>query len=70
MPNIIAQKILDGGEMGPVVSKLMNKDNIKQKSGAIGVITKNFIDRTEEYVGIVKLALGLWYGKNWEAELK
>lgn len=70
VPDIIAQKLLAGGEMGPVVSKLINKDNIKQKSGAIGVITKSFIDRTEEYVGIVKLALGLWYGRNWEAELK
>ncbi len=69
VPDIIAQKLLAGGEMGPIVSKLMNKDNIKQKSGAIGVITKNFIDRTEEYVGIVKLALGLWHGRDWEAEL-
>lgn len=70
VPAIIAKPLLAGGEMGPVVSKLVGQDNIKQKSGAIGVITKNFIDRTEEYTTIVKLALGLWYGRDWEKELK
>jgi len=69
VPTMIAQPILAGEEMGPVVSKLCGKDDVKKKNGAIGVVTKNFIDRTEEYTGIVKLALGLWYGKDWEKTL-
>lgn len=69
VPQLIAQKILTGGEMGPVVSQITGKDDIKQKSGAIGIVTNNFIDRTEEYTGIIKLALGLWYGRNWEKKL-
>lgn len=69
VPDIIAQKLAAGGEMGPVVSQLIGQENIKQKSGAIGVITQNFIDRTEEYTTIVKLALGLWYGRDWEKKL-
>ncbi len=69
VPDIIAQKLAAGGEMGPVVSQLVGQENIKQKNGAIGVITENFVDRTEEYTAIVKLALGLWYGRDWEKKL-
>ena len=69
VPKIIADKLLAGEEMGPTVSKLFTRDDIKTKQGAIGVITRNFIDRTEEYVGIAKLALGLWYGRDWQEDL-
>lgn len=69
VPRIIGDKLLAGEEMGPTVAKLFAEDNIKTKQGAIGVITRNFIDRTEEYVGIAKLALGLWYGRNWQDDL-
>lgn len=70
VPDVIAQPILAGGEMGPVVSQLFGRDDIKQKQGAIGVITQGFVDRTEEYTGIAKLALGLWYGRNWPEDMK
>jgi inosine/xanthosine triphosphatase len=66
VPKVIGEAIVGGGEMGPVMDKLMGGKDIKHKSGAIGVITKNFIDRTEEYTYIVKLALGLWYGRDWD----
>lgn len=70
IPAIIAQSILTGGEMGPVVSQLFGGVDVKRTNGAIGVITKNFVDRTEEYSGIIKLALGLWYGRDWESTIK
>lgn len=70
VPPQIAQPILAGGEMGPVVSQMFGRTDIKQKQGAIGVLTQGFVDRTEEYTGIAKLALGLWYGRDWYQELK
>ncbi|HEX7018338.1 MAG TPA: inosine/xanthosine triphosphatase [Patescibacteria group bacterium] len=70
VPDQIAQPILKGGEMGPVVSQLFGRNDIKQKQGAIGVITQGFVDRTEEYTGIAKLALGLWYGRDWYQTIK
>lgn len=66
IPTIIADKIKDGGEMGPVVSELVNTANIKQTIGMIGVVTYSFVDRAEEYASIAKLALGLWYGRTWQ----
>jgi inosine/xanthosine triphosphatase len=69
VPRIIAEPIRQGGEMGPVVNQIVGGHNIRQKEGMIGVITKNFVNRTEEYSGIAKMALGLWYGRDWEQGL-
>lgn len=69
LPPKIAEPILDGKEMGPVVGRLFSDPNIKQKQGAIGVVTKGFVDRTTEYAIIVQLAIGLWYGQDWETQI-
>lgn len=69
VPEIVAEKIKKGEEMGPLVAKLVGKKDVRSKQGMIGVITNNFVDRTEEYTGIVKMALGLWYGRNWTEKL-
>ena len=65
VPNIVAEKIRKGEEMGPIISQVVGEADIRKKQGMIGITTKGFVDRTEEYQGIVKLALGLWYGRNW-----
>lgn len=70
VPDAIAQPILAGGEMGPVVGGFFKDPSLKKKQGAIGVITRGFVDRTEEYTGLAKLALGLWYGRNWKEDLE
>lgn len=65
VPEPIATLILKGGDMGPVVEKLVGVSDVRQKQGMIGIITNGFVDRTEEYSGIAKMALGLWYGRKW-----
>lgn len=70
IPARIAEAIQAGGEMGPVVDRLMGGKDVRRNQGAIGVITNNFIDRTEEYSVIAKMAIGLWYGSNWEKNLQ
>ncbi len=69
LPQVVATGILAGQELGTVMGALFNDPNLKQKNGAIGVLTKNFIDRTEEYVAIAKLAIGLWHGRNWQNQV-
>lgn len=69
VPDIIAGPIRQGAEMGLVLSELFDGADVKRQHGAIGVITNNFVDRTEEYSAIAKLAIGLWYGRNWENQL-
>jgi len=68
LPPLLAKGILSGKELGLVMGSLFGDNNLKQKSGAIGILTQGFIDRTEEYVAIAKLAIGLWYGRNWQTK--
>lgn len=70
VPETVAAKLRAGGEMGPVMSELCSGADIKRTQGMIGIVTNGFVDRTEEYAGIAKLALGLWFGRGWEKELK
>ena len=69
VPPLVAERIRQGEEMGPIIAQVVGEADIRQKQGMIGVITAGFIDRTEEYVGIVKMALGLWYGRKWQEKL-
>lgn len=69
VPTIVAKKILAGEEMGPIVAQVAKTPDVRSKQGMIGVITNNFVDRTESYVIIAKLALGLWYGRHWHREI-
>jgi inosine/xanthosine triphosphatase len=70
VPEIIAQRIKNGEEMGPVVNTVIGTGDVRHSIGMIGVITGKFVDRTEEYGGIAKMALGLWYGRDWEKSLR
>jgi inosine/xanthosine triphosphatase len=65
LPERIAKEILKGGEMGPVMDSIIGSENIKQKQGAIGVITDGWISREEAYINLVKIALGRLLSKEW-----
>ena len=65
VPPIVAEQINQGEEMGPIIARVVGEEDIRSKQGMIGIITEGFVDRTEEYSGIVKMALGLWHGRNW-----
>lgn len=69
IPDSIAAPILEGGEMGPVVSQIVGVADVRKKQGMIGVVTKDFVNRTTEYGAIAKLAIGLWFGRDWEKPL-
>lgn len=69
LPDQFAQPILAGQAMGEVGGTLTLDPELKKKQGMIGLVTSGFVDRTEEYAVIAKLALGLWFGRNWYDEL-
>lgn len=69
IPESIAAKLQDGVELGPLMNSLFQGD-VRRTNGAIGIFTNNFVDRTEEYSAIAKLALGLWYGRKQSQELR
>ena len=65
IPEQIATQIRAGVEMGHAAAAISGIDEVKQKGGLIGILTDNFTDRTEEYVAIARLSLGIWYGRHW-----
>ena len=69
VPELVASKIRSGEEMGPVVAQISGHSDVRKKQGFIGVLTDGFVDRTEEYMAIAKMALGVWYGRNWQDKL-
>jgi len=68
--DIIADKIKHGSEMGPVMMSLTGEADVRKKQGMMGIVTNNFVTRTEEYANIAKTAIGLWYGRDWAVDLE
>lgn len=64
LPEFLSEMLLAGQEMGPGLGKLVGEENLRQKAGMIGYLTKNFTNRTDEYACIAKVTIGLWYGAN------
>lgn len=65
LPEDIARKIRDGGELGPIMNEMTGEDNVKQKMGAIGIFTKGKLDRKSAYVQIVLSALTKFVSPEW-----
>jgi len=57
IPKSIANKLLDGVELGDVMDNITGKHNIKKKEGAIGFFTKGVMDRKNLYVNGLITAL-------------
>lgn len=58
LPEVIAEQLRVGKELGPVMDIYTNTENIRQHQGAIGIFTNGLIDRQEMFEHIVKLLVG------------
>ena len=57
LPPQVASLIEKGYELGVANDMIFNKNNSKQKAGAVGILTNNKINRTQLYTQAVQLAL-------------
>lgn len=57
LPLVIYQALENGEELGHVMDRLFNTDNIKQKGGAIGLLTKGLATRESVYHQATLLAM-------------
>ena len=57
LPNMVYQSLQQGEELGHVMDRLFNTDNIKQKGGAMALLTKNHATREGVYTQALLLAL-------------
>lgn len=57
LPAVIADRILAGAELGPVMDELLGQENVKQKGGAVGALTAGLVLRQETFAVAVAYAL-------------
>lgn len=57
LPGVVFEALQQGEELGDVMDRLFNTDNIKQKGGAIGLLTKGHATRESAYTQALILAL-------------
>lgn len=57
LPPVVVQELQKGKELGTVIDEIKQSQNEKQKSGAIGFLTKDAMSRTDIYAPAVISAL-------------
>ncbi len=57
LPMAVYQALEEGEELGHVMDKLFNTTNIKQRGGAIGLLTQNRATRESSYTQALTLAM-------------
>ncbi|MHA2939582.1 inosine/xanthosine triphosphatase [Vibrio sp. RC27] len=57
LPPVVLSKLNDDNELGEVMDEVFNTSNIKQKGGAIGLLTHQLLTRSSVYEQALILAL-------------
>lgn len=57
LPMSVYQRLQNGDELGPLMDELFNTNNIKQKGGAIGLLTNGHATREANYTHAAILAM-------------
>ena len=57
LPNSVYESLLAGEELGDVMDRLFSTENVKQKGGAIGLLTKNLATRQSVYELAITLTM-------------
>lgn len=58
LPEGIAREIRAGKELGPVMEAFMQRRDIRQQAGAVGIFTQGLVDRQVMFEHIVSLLVG------------
>jgi inosine/xanthosine triphosphatase len=57
LPASIAEQVLAGRELGPLMDELLGEENVKQKGGAVGALTAGLVPRSDTFAVAVAYAL-------------
>lgn len=58
LPQEIAEQLLAGAELGPVMDVYTNRNNIRHEEGAIGVFSNGIVNRSAMFEHIMLLLIG------------
>lgn len=65
LPRVLAEPLLAGEEMGPVMDRLTARKNIRHQEGMLGVVTTGWVTRVSAYTHLTGLALGRLLTDEW-----
>ncbi len=57
LPEPIAEQVLNGRELGPLMDEILGVENVKQKGGAVGALTAGLVPRSDTFAVAVAYAL-------------
>lgn len=63
LPPIVGRKVAQGGEVGPIMDKILGKKDTKKKLGIVGYLTKGVIPRHSVYTTAVQVAYARFLSK-------
>lgn len=61
LPDEIADKVISGRELGPVMDDFVHQIDTRQNMGAIGIFTDGMIDRKEMFEHILQQLVGQYF---------
>ena len=61
LPEEVANRLMNGEELGPVMDQYTKKKNIRKKEGAIGVFTDEQLSRSLMFEHIMKMLIGQYH---------
>jgi inosine/xanthosine triphosphatase len=65
LPEIVADYLRGGGELGPAIDRLAHQHNTRQSTGAIGILTNDLETRQSAFETILRLALAPFQHPAW-----
>jgi inosine/xanthosine triphosphatase len=68
LPPIVARRLREGGELGPVMDALSGRVGVKHGPGAVGLLTAGLVDRQAAYEMLLAYALSPWLGASYWVE--
>lgn len=60
LPEAFVAQLNNGVELGSLMDDYADKQNVRQKEGAVGIFTNDLVSRQEMFVHVVKLLRGQW----------
>jgi inosine/xanthosine triphosphatase len=64
LPDVIADRLRAGEELGPVMDDYAKKINVRKNEGAVGIFTNGLINRAEMFSHIMNLLVGQFHYQN------
>lgn len=58
LPKEFIPKLRKGTELSEIMNEFAQKENVREKEGAIGILTNNLVDRSELFEHVLKLLKG------------